>query len=180
MSNILSYLMQLCSRFRVVKSATFSAWKRCSVRHYLLVCRRACVLFMLLFLFVAYRNVQYALTIWATCRVSYKGHELLTLREHLGWPPVFCGVCVSHLLFSFLCCVFFSLFVFIVCLVHPMLSVSLIAPSFFLIFIWKGTWRGFLCSHCGSHLLTFFHRQIFLWNSVVHIVHNYSKFIFFK
>jgi len=64
-------------------------------------------------------------------RVSYKGHELLILSEHMGWPQVFCGVRVSHL-FSFLCCVcFFSLFVFVVCLVHPMLSMSLIDPSFF-------------------------------------------------
>jgi hypothetical protein len=121
MFNILFYLMQLCCRFGVVKSATFSAWKWCSVRHYLLVWRRAHVLF----LFVAYSDVQYALTIWATCRVSYKGNELLTLREHLG-----CGVCVPHL-FSFLCCVFF-LCLFSSCVfVHRMLSVSLIAPSFF-------------------------------------------------
>jgi len=71
-------------------------------------------------------------------RVSYKGHELLILREHLSWPQVFCGVSVSHL-FICLCCVcgFFSLFVFVVCLVHPMLSVSLIDPYFFLTFFWN-------------------------------------------
>jgi hypothetical protein len=37
-------------------------------------------------------------------------------------PPVLCGVHIAHL-FSFLCCVF-VLFVFILCLVYPMLPVS--------------------------------------------------------
>jgi hypothetical protein len=39
---------------------------------------------------------------WVTRRASYKKPELLTLREHLSSPPVFCGVRVTHL-FSFLC-----------------------------------------------------------------------------
>jgi len=38
--------------------------------------------------------------------MSYKIQDQLTLREHLGPPPVFGGVCVAHL-FSFLCCAFF-------------------------------------------------------------------------
>jgi hypothetical protein len=38
--------------------------------------------------------------------VSYKKHELLTLREHLGSPSDLGDVRVAHL-FSFLCCVFF-------------------------------------------------------------------------
>jgi hypothetical protein len=51
------------------------------------------------FVFVTYSDVQCVLTILATWRVSYKGHELLTLREHLCSPPVF--VIVSDcLLFS--------------------------------------------------------------------------------
>jgi hypothetical protein len=55
-------------------------------------------------------------------------------------PRVLLEVSVTHD-FSFLCCVFvFVLFVFVVCLVYPMLLISLdcpflIAPSFFLTFI---------------------------------------------
>jgi hypothetical protein len=52
--------------------------------------------------------------------------ELLTLREQLCSPLVFGGIRVAHL-FSFLCCVF-DLFVFVLCLVYPMLSVSLDCP----------------------------------------------------
>jgi hypothetical protein len=90
--------------------------------------------------------------------VAYKKQELVILREHLGSPPVFSGVCVAHL-FSFLCCVFsgsvlliflvfcvvflvgsvlliclafcvvlFVLLVFVLCLVYPMLPVSLDCP----------------------------------------------------
>jgi hypothetical protein len=33
--------------------------------------------------------------------MSYKTHELLALRVHMGSPPVFDGVCVANL-FSFL------------------------------------------------------------------------------
>ena len=62
--------------------------------------------------------------------MSYKRQELLVLRGRLGSLWVFfCGVRVAHL-FSFLCCVF------ALCLVYPMLPVSLdcqflIAPSVF-------------------------------------------------
>ena len=58
---------------------------------------------------------------------------LLTLREHLGSSPVFSGICVANL-FSFLCCVVFlffflcDVFVFVLCLVCPMLPVSLDYP----------------------------------------------------
>ena len=54
--------------------------------------------------------------IWVTWRGSYKKQELLTLHEHLGSPPVFGWVRGAHL-FSFLCCVFGVLFVFVLCLV---------------------------------------------------------------
>ena len=64
------------------------------------------------------------LYIWVTQRVSYNKQKLLTLL----WTPEFnwviwWGTCCSH--FSFLCCVFFTLFVFILC---PMLPVSLDCP----------------------------------------------------
>ena len=42
---------------------------------------------------------------------SYKKKVLLTLREHLGWPSVFCGVRVDRLFFCD-----FVLFFFFVCL----------------------------------------------------------------
>ena len=70
-----------------------------------------------------YYHCQYLyqtwLYIWVTRRVAYKKHELLTLLEHLGWLPFFCGVRVAHL-FSFLCRVF-ALFALVLC---PMLYVS--------------------------------------------------------
>jgi hypothetical protein len=63
---------------------------------------------------------MYTETTW---RMSYKRQELLTLREHMVSPPVF--IRYAHL-FSFLCDVVFCvLFVFLLSLMYPMLSVSL-------------------------------------------------------
>ena len=53
--------------------------------------------------------VQHVLTIWVTCWVSYKRHELLTFRKHRGSPTVFGGVGVTHLS-RFLCCTFCFVF----------------------------------------------------------------------
>ena len=53
-----------------------------------------------------------------------KKHELLTLSERMGSPPVFDGVHVAYHL-SCLCCV---VFVLVMCLVYPMLPVSLNVP----------------------------------------------------
>ena len=59
-------------------------------------------------------------------RVSYKRQQLLALREHLASPPVLVG---SVLLISLVSCVvFFPLFVLVLCLVYPMLPVSLDCP----------------------------------------------------
>lgn len=55
----------------------------------------------------------------------YKRQDLFLLREQLGLPPVFGGVHIAHL-FRFLCCVFG--FVFVLCLVYPMLPVYLDCP----------------------------------------------------
>ena len=77
------------------------------------------------------------LTIWVTRRVSYQKQELLTLRDHLGSPPVFViflfyfllqGPCSSSFKFSVFCCDFFILFVIVMCLVCPILLVSLDCP----------------------------------------------------
>ena len=61
--------------------------------------------------------------------------ELLTFLEHLDSPPVFGGTFIPHpcSLLCVLCCV---LFVFVLCLVCPVLTVSLdcsflIAPKVF-------------------------------------------------
>jgi hypothetical protein len=55
----------------------------------------------------------------------YEKHELSTLCEHMGSPLVFGEVRVAHR-FSFLCSVvFYVLFVFVLCLVCPMLPVVL-------------------------------------------------------
>ena len=54
----------------------------------------------------------------------------------LGSRSVFGGFCVAHR-FSFLCCVF-VLLVFVLCLVHPMLPVSLDCPFLVAHFITTG------------------------------------------
>jgi hypothetical protein len=51
--------------------------------------------------------------------------ELLTIWEHLGSPPVLVG---SVLLIFLVFCVEFLFFVFVLCLVYPMLPVSLDCP----------------------------------------------------
>jgi hypothetical protein len=75
--------------------------------------------------------VVYVLTIWVTWHVSYKKQELWACAH--GFTPGFDGVRVAHL-FNFLSCV--MSFFFVLCLVCPMLLVSLdclflIAPSVF-------------------------------------------------
>ena len=52
----------------------------------------------------------------------YKMQKLLILHEYLGSPPGFDGIPCCLLVF---CLVFFVLFVFFLCLVHPMLTVYL-------------------------------------------------------
>jgi hypothetical protein len=96
--------------------------------------------------------------------LSSKRQELLTLHEHLGLLPVFGGVCVAHLfnflfwVFCFVClcfglmsCVpyvasFSGLFVFVLvlCLVYPMLPVSLDCLSL--------SWSYVLCTLCCQFL----------------------------
>jgi len=155
-------------------SATIPAWKLCSVRHYppLFVgglMSYLCYYFCLL-------HIVMSNTYWL-----YEQHGGCLTRGMNCLPFVstwvFGGVRVAHL-FSFLCCILFVWLRHVSC-VPNVVRVS-DCPFFFLTFIWKRTGWGFLCSHCGSHLLTFFHRKIFLWNSVVNIVNNYSKLIFFK
>ena len=57
-----------------------------------------------------------------TWRVSNKKQELLIFRDHMGSPPVLGRVRVAHLI-SFLYYIV-DLFVFILCLVCPMVPVS--------------------------------------------------------
>jgi len=72
------------------------------------------------------------------------------IREHLDSPPDVGGVRVAHL-YSFLC---FVLFVFILCLVYPMLPVSLdcpflIAPSVFSnVYLFCLSSSCVLCTQC--------------------------------
>ena len=75
---------------------------------------------------LAYSGVQHILTIWARWRVFYKRPELITRRERIGSPLVFGGVCLAR--FLVFCVVFFALFVFVLCLVYPMLPDSLGCP----------------------------------------------------
>jgi hypothetical protein len=74
------------------------------------VCRRADLCHICYICLFVYKGVQHVLTIWVTRLVSYKRQELITLREHLGWPLIVGVVRVAHL-FSCLCCVVFLCFV---------------------------------------------------------------------
>ena len=58
------------------------------------------------------------------CRVPYKRQELLILRV---FTPRF-GLCPRLLIFLVFCIVFFVSFVFVLCLVYPILSLSLVCP----------------------------------------------------
>ena len=99
--------------------------KWCSVRLYpQLFVGGSCLIYVCLP--ICYSGVKHVLVVRVTWWVSYKRQELLTLREHLCSPPVFSGVRVAHR-FSFLCCVF-VLFVFVLCLVYPLLPVFLDCP----------------------------------------------------
>ena len=88
-----------------------------------LVCRRSHVLIML-FVFFTYSGVKYILTISVTWRVSCKWQELVaSIWVHFPFL-------VGSVLFIFLvfCVVLFVLFVFVLCLVFPMLPVFLNCP----------------------------------------------------
>ena len=90
------------------------------------------MLFLLIYVYL-YQVQFHVLTICATWWESYKKQELPILREHLWSPPIFARISVAHL-FSFLCCaVLYALFVFILCLVCPMLPMSLDCPSLLLL-----------------------------------------------
>jgi hypothetical protein len=58
--------------------------------------------------------------------MSYKKQEQLIIRRHLGSLHVLGRVRVAHD-FSLLCCVF-ALFVYVLCIVCPMLAVSQDCP----------------------------------------------------
>jgi len=94
--------------------------------------RRTNVLFTLFFFFCIHSHhsgVQYILTSWVTWLVSHKRQELLAF--HCTW--VNSWFLVGSVLFMFLVfsVVFFVLFVFVLCLVYPILAVSLDCPFLF-------------------------------------------------
>ena len=68
--------------------ATFSAWKRCSVRLYLQLFVGRLMLYLCHICFFPHSGVQYVLTtsILVTYRASYKWQKLSTFGEHLCSP----------------------------------------------------------------------------------------------
>jgi hypothetical protein len=107
------------------------------------------------------------LTMRVTWRVSYKTQKLLDLHGRLGSPRGFGGVRVPYLFifFSALC---FFLFVFVLCLVYPMLSVSLecpflIVPSVSLTFI--SYYTRIIHPAVSASRLTWFIRYIYIWST---------------
>ena len=102
--------------------------KQCSVRLYSQLFVGGLMSYLRYLYLFAYSFIKHVLTIWVTSRVSYKRQELLILREHHSSHPVFDGINVAHL-FNFLCCVLFCVaFVLVLCIVCPMLPVSLDWP----------------------------------------------------
>jgi len=129
---ILSYHMSLRFEFRVVMSARYDfRIKRCSVRLYLQLFEGgllSCLRYMCMF---EHSGVLHIFTIWVIWRGSCGGGELLALCRRLRSPPIFGGVCVTHL-FGFLCCVFCLLCLFLSCVFCGRCCQFLwIAPSIF-------------------------------------------------
>ena len=96
------------------------------------------------------------LYIWVTRRLSYK--ELLTFREYLSSHPDFGEVSAAYS-FSFLCCVF-CFFVFVLCLVYPMLSVSLDCPFLITLSVFSNVVMHTIRSFPHSWLITRFSRRV--------------------
>lgn len=83
--------------------------------------------------------VLYVWTIWITWLVSYKWHELRTLREHLGSPLCFCG---SKILIILVFCVVYCVLCVQYCQWLLWIVLSLLFFLFSLTFIYN-CWKGF-------------------------------------
>ena len=89
------------------------------------VCRRAHVLFTL-FMFACAQQCLIRIDCMSGMVLSCGRWELLSLRGRLGSPPVLEGFMLLNVL-AF-CVVFCGLFVFVMCLLCPILPVSLDCP----------------------------------------------------
>ena len=89
------------------------------------VCRRADVLFILFVCVCAHSCVQHVLTVWVALRVYNKRQDLFILRGHLRSILFFGGVRVTN---HFSVVGFLVLSAFVLCILYPMLPVSLDCP----------------------------------------------------
>ena len=105
--------------------------------------------------------------------MSYRMQELITLCEHRDSPLVFGGVRVG-LLFSFRCSV---LFVFLLCLVYPMLPVSLNCPFLNALSVFSNVYQNVIY-YVSSHIYIYKAKGMIL-NHMFTIIIN-SDIIGFK
>ena len=120
--------------------------------------------YLLTIFFLAMSLIQHYTFSYLTQWISYKKQELLTLRDHLGWSSVTVGVRIAHH-FSVLCSV---VFVFVLCLVHPMLPVFLdcpfmIAPSVFSNVYFRNLWLHWQHILCGCSHVSLFDFSKYVW-----------------
>jgi len=87
-----------------------SPHKSGNIVHYCLIYTSRMTNLYLISCFIAHSGVLHDLRI--SWRMSCKKHELLILREHLDWHPVFGRVCVARL-FTFQCYVVFLFVCFV-------------------------------------------------------------------
>jgi hypothetical protein len=101
--------------FPIISLYVLSSVLWCLVRLYLPLFAGGLMSHLRYLCLLAHSGVQHIPTVRVTWLVSYKMQLLLSLRGHLSSLKVFCVV-------------FFVLFVLVMCLVHPMLAVSLDCP----------------------------------------------------
>ena len=102
-----------------------------------------------------YTCVTLIACIWVSLWVAYKRKERLTLREYLGSSLFLVGpCCTSFLVFCVaLSCAYFALFVFVLCLVCPMLPFSLDCPFLIVISVFSNVY--FLVARVSTYLQKF-------------------------
>ena len=129
MSHVLYHFVYVCVSdvHHFVLSYVFTLWAPCCDVRYIIWCARyicslledSCLIYVIFA--CLHIVVSNTLTIWAAWWVPYKMQERLSLHGSL-LPPVL--VRSVLLIILVLCVVLFALFVFVLCLMYPMLPVS--------------------------------------------------------
>ena len=132
--------------------------------------------FFICFLFYHSRlsmNVFHSLT---DLQVSNKNQELFTLRQHLMLLPVFGGDRVAR---SFQFSVYCALFAFFLCLVCPMLSVSLDCPFLIAPLVFSNVYLYWLSIYVCIQGLIKLHKLVLIVNDLPTFSNRVFRFLFF-